>query len=141
MLVAAGFLGACEGPAPGSQGDDDPQDLTERERTALLQAYRSRLPAPLPEIRFGLEPAGVVDGVGAVDFEINGETIENPPLIIAAGGAEGGFWLGGPNWFPNSRPLGRALLLHGFSIRSIGYFGELELPEYMGAEALFPNNV
>ena len=140
-MVAVWYLGACGVPDQSTLADVERQSQFESERPALLDAYRRRLPTPLPEVRLGLEPRGVVDGVGAVDFEVRNEEIGNPPLIIAAGGAEGGFWLGGPNWFPTSRPLGRALVAHGFSIRSIGYFGEQKLPEYMGEEALFRRNI
>lgn len=98
----------------------------------LWPLYQPRLPGPSGAFQIRHAPRGVMDGVAVVDFEIEREDIALPPLIIAVGGSGGGFWLGGPGWFPQSRPIGALLIRSGFSIRSIAHFGGEPLPEWFG---------
>jgi pimeloyl-ACP methyl ester carboxylesterase len=93
-----------------------------------------------------LHRRGVEQGVGIVDFERRRQASDDaaatlqdddlPPLIVAAGGSGGGYWLGGPSWFPTARPMGRALLETGFSIRSMAYFTRSDVPDHRTQEGL-----
>lgn len=110
----------------------------ENDAQRLWEDYQTRLPQPLPQWRMSHQPRGVMNGVAVVDFEVQPEETFLPPLIVAVGGSEGGFWLGGPGWFPTSRRLGYPLMQYGFSIRSIAHFGGRPLPEWFGEGELPP---
>ena len=107
----------------------------------LWARYKSRLPEPLPRFRTSLQPHGVIDGVAVIDFELQPEEALLPPLIVAVGGSNGGFWLGGPGWFPTSGRFGDLLMRFGFSVRSIAHFGTRTLPEWFGEGELPPRLV
>jgi hypothetical protein len=138
-LVAAMVLAGCDSAAGPAREDD--AALSQEDVDRLIAIHQSRLPTPLPRFNMALRDHGIVDGVGFVDFELEDEAVERPPLIIAAGGSKGGFWLGGPDHFPNQWHLGRVLFAHGFSVRSIAYFGEEEFPDFMGEGVLPPTLV
>lgn len=140
LLVSLVFLLGCSGQ------DDTTTEraITEAEVEAARQAeiarltelYRGRLPQALGPYQIAMRDRGVEGGVGHIDFELQTDALGLPPLIIAAGGSEGGFWLGSPSYFPNQIYMGRALHAYGFSIRSVGYFGDSELPDFMGEAQL-----
>ena len=124
---------------PSSAAADEPRaGFDDGERARLERAYAHRLPDPLQTLRLTQPRRGVRDGVGFVDWELEQDGLATPPLIIAAGGSGGGFWLGGPLTVPFSRMLGEALGRSGFSVRSLAYFGEEDLPDFMGEERLAP---
>ncbi|MCH8490528.1 MAG: hypothetical protein LAT81_11450 [Oceanicaulis sp.] len=104
----------------------------------LWAHYQPRLPTPPPQFQTTLLPRGVMDGVGVVDFERQSDDPVLPPMIVAVGGAEGGFWLGGTNRFPTSLTFGHLLMRHGFSIRSISHFGGGPLPDWLGEGEIAP---
>lgn len=104
----------------------------EEDAEGLWERYQTRLPSPVPDWRFMRQPRGVMDGVAVVDFELQPHEALLPPLIVAVGGTNGGFWLGGPARLPTSSYFGSLLLEYGFSIRSIAHFGAEPLPEGFG---------
>jgi len=110
----------------------------EEDSEGLWERYQTRLPEPLPQWRIRHQHRGVMDGVAVMDYELQPDEAFLPPLIVAVGGSEGGFWLGGPGRRPTSGRFGQILMGFGFSIRSIAHFGGRPLPEWFGEGELPP---
>ncbi|KAA5805215.1 hypothetical protein F1654_04320 [Alkalicaulis satelles] len=135
LILAAGAS------QPMSQGPE----AAEARRAAFAETfeqlwpdYAGRLPDPAGRFTMRHQHHGFIDGVAVVDFELQDDELPLPPLIIAAGGSNGGFWLGGPGWFPSRQYLGAMLMRSGFSIRSIAHFGGRPLPDWFGEGSLPP---
>ncbi|MCC5996162.1 MAG: hypothetical protein JJU18_07320 [Oceanicaulis sp.] len=124
--------------AVGASISDSIAAAWEDDAERLWALYQPRLPAPPPEFRTSHEHRGVMDGVGVIDYELQRDEPFLPPLIVAVGGSEGGFWLGGPARFPTSLSFGHLLMRHGFSIRSISHFGGRPLPDWFGEGEIAP---
>ncbi|MGP1275180.1 MAG: hypothetical protein ACQRW7_07160, partial [Caulobacterales bacterium] len=75
-------------------------------------------------------PIVVLGDVAVRDFEVDHTLVERPPLIVLAGGSEGGFWTGGRVVMP--------LIQAGYSIRMMAYFGAEGTPARLVERDLEP---
>lgn len=133
---------ACgEAPAPDGALDEPDPAAQPAEGERLRALYGPRLPVTSGDITFTTYPRGISGGVAAIDYEVQSDLLDNPPLIVAIGGSESGWWLGGPGRLPVSRSIGWMLMSHGFSIRSLAHFGGEVNPAWLGEGELPPRLV